>query len=145
MVLPTEISRQVRIVILKVTHLPFVAIILVLEASWLYWNDRRSARSISARAVRGPGTSKSLRHPFSGRLMQHPVLAAGTRPTQLVESTQQPRTAGTPGERQLQEEPAAVPETVDMLVNEMADLKTKVETLTSLLERQLSRPTTASS
>jgi hypothetical protein len=79
-------------VLLKTTHWPFVALIFGYERWRLHWEQRGDKKS-SALYVRGPNSPRTLRRPLSGKWLQRPLAASGTRHSPLVREA---RTARTP-------------------------------------------------
>lgn len=124
--LPAEKLRAVRIFLLKATHFPFVALILGWESWQLYWSER--AKSSSGLVNRGLNTPTSLRRPRT----QLPVLAAGTRQISLDKQT---RIVQSPTSKRLPN-PAARSETFEALEVAVDNLRTQLETITSIIANE---------
>lgn len=134
LVLPAEQLRTARIVLLKATHFPFVALILGWESWRLYWLDRPGAKSSFGRTSRGSGVSNALRRPP----LQHPLFATGPRQTLLVEQTplvEQTRAARSPVVKPL-EDPVETPGTIEALEIALDNLRTQLESISALLLRE---------
>lgn len=127
LVISTQHLRNARIVLLKATHWPFVALILFYERALSWLHARKTGPSgVSNRTSLNSPTS--LRRPLSRR-----TLASG-RPPSLVH---QPR------ERQgrssaARESPAAT-ESVEGLSSAVAALQTQVAHLSDLLHQERQR------
>ena len=126
LVLPPETLRSARIVLLKATHWPPVALILGYESWRLYLERRHNAHSPSPHG-RGPNSPSSLHRPFSGRWVQQKAsLATGARTTQLA------------GEARAARTPVPAPqETRKKLEAAVANLKAQIETISSMIEKDI--------
>lgn len=125
LVLPAERLRIARIVLLKATHFPVVALILGWETWRLHWNDRRRATSSSRLSSRRPTASASLRRP----LTPLPLLSAGARQTRLAEQTRTARSSV--GKPTL--DPSVSHETLVALETAVGNLQTQLETISSFI------------
>lgn len=120
-----ETLRFIRIVLLKATHWPFVALILGYETGRLRLEQRREARSTTVFARR-PGHLNLLRQPLSGKgMMQKRLLMTGTLKSQLDQVPRADRQTPKP----------AVIQTQPSLETAVADLKAHVEEILSIIAK----------
>ena len=116
--------RRARIVLLKLTHWPFVLAIFGYEAVRRLWVDHRKSGS--------SGVSRGLSQ--SPTSLRRRKALSSTRPPLLDPQSldEQPRPAG----RLSADDLTAVPETIEGLSSAVADLKAQVETLTEMLMKE---------
>jgi len=116
---PGDSLRVHRIVLLKATHWPFVALILGYERGRHFLHDRRRAKS----SFTPVHPSSLLRRPKS---THSTLLGAGTDGQQLDRQT---RAIGATADV-----PTAAPETIRSLEAVAANLKTQLDAVNSLIE-----------
>lgn len=116
-----ETLRSFRIILLKATHWPFVALILGYEQWRLYLNSHHHPGS----SLRGPNTPGSHRRSAAGR----PALSRRLT-SQLATETRSAR------KRWSRSRPSASIETDDDLRAAVAALQTQVETLSAMLAKK---------
>lgn len=63
LVLPAEKLRSARIVLLRLTHIPFVAAIWVYEHGYSYFMNRSIGRASRVSSMGGPETSPTMKRP----------------------------------------------------------------------------------
>lgn len=122
LVLSTQRLRSTRIVLLKATHWPLVAMILLYERALALLEDRRKAGSSGV--FRSLNSPTSLRRPISRK-------ALSTSRLSLLE--EQPRTARSPAGVPVHEYTAPNSESLERLSSTVADLQGQVKILTDLL------------
>jgi hypothetical protein len=128
LVLPNQQLRTLRIFLLKATHFPLVGLILAYENGRVWINDRRNAGGVDK-----PGVSKRLsRRPLGRKALD------SARLQRLDEQTQAPErsAAGLSREDGPTAGKTSSGESIEALTAAVATLKTQVETLSALLERQ---------
>lgn len=121
LVLSTQRLRSTRIVLLKATHWPLVAMILLYERALALLEDRRKAGSSGV--FRSLNSPTSLRRPISRK-------ALSTSRLSLLE--EQPRTARSPAGVPVHDF-TAPSESLERLSSTVADLQSQVKILTDLL------------
>lgn len=133
LVVSAEHLRTIRIVLLKATHWPFVALILGFENGRLYWRSRREMKPFNMSTMHGSDTQVSLRRSAVCRTpLQKPLLDAGPKPFQLAK---QARDARSHGLRPSNDDPAAV-ETQEALRLAINNLRSQVDALSNLVAQQ---------
>ncbi|KAM3424467.1 hypothetical protein BST61_g6471 [Cercospora zeina] len=124
LVLSPQRLRAARIVLLKATHWPLVAMILLYERALTLLEDRRKTRSSSVR--RSPNSPTSLRRP----LYRKALSVSRTSPLE-----EQPRTARSPAAASAPGSTAAR-DSAERLNSVVADLHAQVQMLTDLLVKE---------
>ena len=120
-----ETLRSIRIILLKATHWPFVALILGYESGRLYLERRRKNNS-SLLYVQGPNSPKTLRRPL---WKQKPMLATDNRHARLAGEARPALTSFAT--------PALAPvETRDSLEAAVNNLKTQIETISAIIAKE---------
>ena len=117
-----ETLRSARIVLLKATHGPYVALILGYE-SWRLRPRKSADKTPASMFVRGPTSSSTLRRPLAGERLGKPLVAAKFQLAQ--EARNVPISATTPV--------VAPMETNSNLQTVVEDLRLQVEKLSSLV------------
>lgn len=124
-----EKLRTARIVLLKVTHWPFVGLILAWEKAQRYWTNGQRVKPSFGLSRRGPRATRTVRRDLSGMSFKQPLLATATLQPPLVEQARadrsNPDTTAKPT--------MATSETVEALETAVQDLRAQVESLASLL------------
>ncbi|WPH04616.1 Hypothetical protein R9X50_00750800 [Acrodontium crateriforme] len=127
LVVPAESLRKARIVILKATHWPFVALILGYERGQAYWQQHGRGTT----AQRGSNVSAALlRRPTPVGALQRPLLAAGTRslPGRVHVNPRRPSPVATCERREsLERAMAGLREQMDQLSTVMAQTQAAME------------------
>lgn len=138
--LTAERLRKVRILLLKITHAPFVALILAYEGGRQFLADQRRAKSSSTRSPgRGdPATSSSLllRRAVSSRSV-HPSLATGS--DRQASLATQARTGRSSAPGKTRSDSVAAHETTEALQRLMGEMKLQLHAVEALLEREQAR------
>lgn len=127
LVVSAEALRHLRILTLKVLHLPHVSLILAYETGRLYWSDHRRAKSSSGARARNSHVSTSLRQPILGKSMHNS--SRRSRPD-VPRLDQQARTIRSPVITPVRGARAAAVDGVDKIELAIGNLQTQVETLT---------------
>lgn len=127
LVVAADRLRSVRIALLKVTHWPFVAMILAYEHWRLRVESSRSPR-LSSAAVRGPKSPTVLRRSLSGRQTQKPSIAARSALTPLVEETR-------PADNSIATPEGAALETAELEIA-VSHLRAQLEEVSALLAKK---------
>lgn len=132
-----EEMRNYRIALLKATHWPFVVLILGYERGRRFLLERRRAGSSFAAPARPP-SAPCLRRPASGRFMPSTSAAAGTRRTPL---DIQARAASSTTVRSAAVDSPAIEtvDTLDALKALAANLRSQMDTVAALVEREKAR------
>ncbi|KAK5165097.1 uncharacterized protein LTR77_009194 [Saxophila tyrrhenica] len=126
LILGAEILRSLRIVLLKGTHVPFVALILAYENGRLYLNQRRNANS-SSRSLRGPNSPKGVHGSLAA--VRKPALSK--RPSPPLE-----REARTGRKPMAQPDPPAALETEEDLGAAVAALQMQLEHVALMIAKR---------
>lgn len=121
LVLSTQRLRSTRIVLLKATHWPLVAMILLYERALMLLDDRRKAGPFGG--LRSLNSPTSLRRPLSRK-------ALSTSRLSLLE--EQPRVTRSPAGVPMHDS-TAPGESIERLSSTVADLQGQVKILTDLL------------
>lgn len=126
---PAETLRSARIILLKVTHLPFVALILGYEGGRQYLTGQNKAKSSFAASS---GSVQPLRRLFSGKTLQKSLAAAtGTGETfPLDKHARVARSTAAQRPRKV------APETIDVLESMANTLKVQLEELSAAIARE---------
>ncbi|KAK4969320.1 hypothetical protein LTR66_011683 [Elasticomyces elasticus] len=130
--LPAERLRGARIVLLKVTHFPCVALIYAYENGRQYLTDRQQERGSWLPLMGGAESPRSQKRPFLGASLRstRPLAAANLVQTSLDGEAQAGRgLVKKPGA----DETAAVSGSKDELWTAVKKLSSQVETLTAVL------------
>ena len=115
-----ETLRSIRIILLKATHWPFVALILGYE-SWRLHVERRGKKDSSLLYVRGPNSPNTPRRPLW-------KLATDSRHARLVgEARPAPTSFASPVMAPL--------ETIDSLEAAVDNLKAQIETISTMIAK----------
>jgi len=130
LVLLAETLRSLRIVLLKATHWPFVALILGWESGRLYLNRRLNAKP-STSPLRGPNSAKSSRHSLAGALLKPGLSKARSQPLD-----RETRTGRKPMSRP---DPPAALDTDDDLAAAVTALQTQLESIASMIAERKDR------
>ena len=122
--LPGETLRSIRIILLKATHWPFVALILGYE-SWRLQLERRRKNSSSLLYVRAPNSPNTLRRPL---WKQKPTLATDSRHRLVGEARPASTAFATPVEAPMK--------TIDSLEAAVDSLKAQIETISAIIAKE---------
>lgn len=123
--------RTYRIALLKVTHWPLVALILGYESIRHFFLNREQKGSTHRKPVGSPPASFMLRRANSGILIPSTSVAAGTRRMPFARQARAARNG-------VVRKPPDV-ETTDTLEALAAGLRSQLDVVTSLIERQEAR------